>query len=217
MGEVFVVLLYLVRRVYEDTSPAGWGWEQALEARKAVFPPQSEPAVGPQRLCKKGEIRRVKLETHGPVSGAEHGPDEGGGTRITGAAVRQTWPEIPRKRHKPFKQGGQDRDSGNRTCRSGQIRRKTRQSAYPSFPFPVLKGIAVGKGIEPRPGMGVDAEIGSILLSKVFQAEEEDAVLEDVRSVPRVKGMTVTEHPPNSTIKSLLRQFEQLSGQARLI
>jgi hypothetical protein len=42
--------------------------------------------------------------------------------------------------------------------------------------------------------VGVYAEIRGILLPKVFQTEEEDAVLEDIRSVPRVKGVAVTEH-----------------------
>jgi hypothetical protein len=58
-----------------------------------------------------------------------------------------------------------------------------------------LKRIAAGKGIESRPGVGIDAKIGRILPSKIVQAEEEDAVLEDVRGVPRMKSMTVTEHP----------------------
>jgi hypothetical protein len=57
-----------------------------------------------------------------------------------------------------------------------------------------LEGIAAGKGIKPRPCMGVDAEIGGILLPKILQAEEQDAVLEDIRNIPRMKGMTVTKH-----------------------
>jgi hypothetical protein len=58
-----------------------------------------------------------------------------------------------------------------------------------------LKGIAGCKRIETRPGVGVDAEIGGILLPKVVQTEKQDAMLEYVCGVPRMKGMTVAEHP----------------------
>jgi hypothetical protein len=57
-----------------------------------------------------------------------------------------------------------------------------------------LKGIAFAKGISPRSGVGVDAEVGAFLLPQVTQAMEQDAVFEDIRGVSRVKGMTVAEH-----------------------
>jgi hypothetical protein len=50
------------------------------------------------------------------------------------------------------------------------------------------------KGVETRSGMGVDAKIGDSLPAQVIHAEDEDTMLENIRGVPRVKGMTVTEH-----------------------
>jgi hypothetical protein len=57
-----------------------------------------------------------------------------------------------------------------------------------------LKGIPLVKGIETRSGVGVDAKIGGSLPAKVIQAEDEYAMFEYIRGVPRMKGMTVTEH-----------------------
>jgi hypothetical protein len=133
----------------------------------------------------------MKLETHGPVPRAEQGLYKSGRTWIVQSfAVHQARPEIPRKQRKPLKHGGR-RDG----FYPGPIRRTPKQPTYPSFPFPVLKSIAAGEGIEPRPGMGVDTQIRGIFLPEVIQTKGEDAMLEDIRGVSRMKGMTIAEHP----------------------
>jgi hypothetical protein len=43
--------------------------------------------------------------------------------------------------------------------------------------------------------VGINAEIGGILLPKIVQTEKQDAVLEHICGIPRMKGMTITEHP----------------------
>jgi hypothetical protein len=164
----------------------------------------------------------MKLETHRLILGTEQSLDESRRSRIPGtfthagipagfpglvsgkavtlrpavlSAAGRTWLESPDQGYKPLKhgwQGGRDgrNQGGNRRVTQGE----SGQPAQPAFPFPVLEGIPLVKGIETRSGMGVDAKIGNSFPAKIIQAEDEYAMFEYIRRVPRVKGMTVTEH-----------------------
>jgi hypothetical protein len=172
-GDGFVFVLFFPGGIDKDEAPPGRGRQQGFKAAGTVFLPDLRPASG--NLYQGFKIFRMKFKANEPVLLPQQPFHKEGRTRVTVNVLSRSaagdYFQIPPRHGRdlfPFRKEGEE-------------------FPHAVFPFPVMM-------IQTRPRVSIDAEEGLFFLPEVIKTEDEDPVFKDIRSIPRMKSVTVTEH-----------------------